>query len=233
MVDVSRRWDGPGLEAWRAAWTPWDAARHLEGIGIPWCVVGGWAVDLFLGRQSRPHDDLEIAIVESDLPAIRTHFSQYALYAVGDGEVLRLPPLAPMPADKHQVWVLDQIAGLWRVDVMQEPGDQRTWVYRRDTAIAASRDRMIDVRDGIPFLRPEGAILYKAKSRRPKDEADFASCLPRGRGCASLSNVRILPTRGLKPWIKIRFAAWSQRPLPGAFPPPCPPGQRGVLRSHG
>ena len=54
-------WDGPGIEAWRA-WSPQEAAARLIGCGAHWCVVGGWAVDLFLGKQTRAHDDLEIAI---------------------------------------------------------------------------------------------------------------------------------------------------------------------------
>jgi hypothetical protein len=32
---------------------------------------------------------------------------------------------------------------------------------------------------GIPFVAPHGALLFKAKAARPKDEADLAACLPR------------------------------------------------------
>jgi hypothetical protein len=38
---------------------------------------------------------------------------------------------------------------------------------------------MQGTRDGVPFLRPEGVLLYKAKLQRPKDEQDFASVLPK------------------------------------------------------
>lgn len=172
-------WDGPGLEAWRGAWTPWEAAEKLAGVDAPWCVVGGWAIDLFLGRETRSHGDLEIAIVRADLPAVRAHLADYRFHAVGDGEVRALAPGEPPPDDRHQTWLLDEAAQLWRMDVMQEPGDHSTWVCRRDETITAPRERMIGVRDGVPYLRPEGVILYKAKSRRPKDEADFAAC--RGR----------------------------------------------------
>jgi hypothetical protein len=36
---------------------------------------------------------------------------------------------------------------------------------------------MIGRRDGVPFLRPHGALLYTAKALRPKDAADFANCV--------------------------------------------------------
>jgi lincosamide nucleotidyltransferase A/C/D/E len=34
-------------------------------------VDGGWGVDALLGRQTRPHDDLDIAVKHSDVPALR------------------------------------------------------------------------------------------------------------------------------------------------------------------
>ena len=33
--------------------------------------------------------------------------------------------------------------------------------------------------DGIPYLRPEICLLFKAKAMRDKDEADFQAALPR------------------------------------------------------
>jgi hypothetical protein len=70
--------------------------------------------------------------------------------------------------------MLDETAGRWRVDVMTEPGDEQTWVYRRDPRITAPRDQMIGRTDGgVAYLRPHGALLYKAARTRPKDEADF------------------------------------------------------------
>jgi hypothetical protein len=61
---------------------------------------------------------------------------------------------------------------------MLQPGNAQTWMFRRDPTLRAPRSRMIGTRDGIPFLKPEGVLLYKAKARRPKDEADFSVCLP-------------------------------------------------------
>ena len=172
-----KHWDGPPLDAWRA-WRPEQAAEQLAGVGIDWCVVGGWSIDLWLGRETRPHDDLEIAILRDDFAAIRTHLNGFELHSVGDGEVRRLAPHDMPPADKHQNWVLDPAANAWRMDIMMESGDAQTWVFRRDPSIRAPRSRMIGTRDGVRFLKPEGALLYKAKAARPKDEADFAACLP-------------------------------------------------------
>jgi len=170
-------WDGPPLDAWRA-WHPREAAAHLAGLDVPWCVVGGWSIDLWLGRETRPHADLEIAIPRGELWRIRRHLREYRFRCVGDGEVRALPDDAAPPPDKHQNWVFDPHANEWRVDVMLEPGDAHTWVFRRDETIRAPRASMIGTRDGIPFLRPHGALLYKAKRAEAKDQLDFAACGP-------------------------------------------------------
>ncbi len=172
-----KQWDGPPLDAWHA-WRPEQAAERLAGLDIPWCVVGGWAIDLWLGRETRMHDDLEIAILRKDFAAVRARLNGYVLHAVGDGEVRKLAPDAATPPDKHQNWVLDPVANAWRMDVMLEPGDADTWVFRRNETIHAPRTRMVASRNGVPFLKAEGALLYKAKAMRPKDEADFNECLP-------------------------------------------------------
>ena len=172
-----KHWDGPPLDAWRA-WRPEQAAQHLTGLGVDWCVVGGWSIDLWLGRETRAHDDLEIAILRDDLAAIRAHLREFDLHSIGDGEVRRLEPGEIPPADKHQNWVLDPAANEWRMDIMMEPGDAHTWVFRRDESIRAPRSKMIGTRNGVRFLKPEGALLYKAKAAREKDQRDFAACLP-------------------------------------------------------
>jgi len=118
------------------------------------------------------------SLLRGDFAAIRNHLSAFQLHSVGDGEVRRLPPEEMPPADKHQNWVLDPAANVWRVDIMMEPGDAQTWMFRRDPSIHAPRSRMIGTRDGVRYLKPEGALLYKAKAARPKDVADFSACLP-------------------------------------------------------
>src|SRR5262245_40400957 len=172
-----KHWDGPPLEAWRA-WHPREAAGVLVGLDIAWCVVGGWSIDLWLGRETRAHADLEIAIARADFDRMREHLYDYVLHSVGDGEVRLLSRDEDPPVDSHQNWVLDPRANEWRMDVMLEPGDAQTWVFRRDESIRAPRRSMIGTRDGIPFLKAHGALLFKAKRAESKDALDFAACLP-------------------------------------------------------
>jgi hypothetical protein len=72
----------------------------------------------------------------------------------------------------------------WRLDVMIDPGTRDTWVFRRDRRIEMPRSGMIFADGDIPYLKPEGVLLYKAKSSRAKDEMDFAACAARLDGGA-------------------------------------------------
>ena len=172
------QWDGPGLDAWRP-WTPAEAAARLEGVAATWCVVGGWSIDLAVDRPTRVHEDLEIATVPTDLASIREHLHPLVFHSVGEGYVQRLAPGADGPPDRHQHWVLDEEADAWRIDVMVEPGDADTWVFRRDPRVHAPRSVMVGTTDdGIPYLRPHGTLLFKAKRSSDKDDADFAIAVP-------------------------------------------------------
>ena len=113
----------------------------------------------------------------------------FECFTAGYGKVTPLPVGAHPAPGLHQVWILEEPARIWRMDILLEPGDTDTWVFRRDETIRRPRSEMVAVStDGIPYLRPEGVLLYKAKASRPKDEADFASCVPLmdGQACCWL-----------------------------------------------
>ena len=48
-----------------------ELIRLLNQNGIGVIVDGGWGVDALLGRQTRRHDDLDIAILHKDVPKLR------------------------------------------------------------------------------------------------------------------------------------------------------------------
>lgn len=48
-----------------------DLVQFLEDNGVEIYVDGGWAVDALLGEQTRPHDDLDVAIPHRYVPGVR------------------------------------------------------------------------------------------------------------------------------------------------------------------
>ena len=78
---------------------PRQVLSLLAGFGMPWWVAGGWAVDLFIGRLTRPHKDIEIAVFRHDQLVLQEHLAGWSLRKVVDhrrvswlpGELLTLP----------------------------------------------------------------------------------------------------------------------------------------------
>ena len=73
------------LDAWDA-WSPHEAARHLEELAAPWYVTAGWALDLFLGAQTREHDDLEIGVPSQRFAEVREALAGFEFVVIGDGK---------------------------------------------------------------------------------------------------------------------------------------------------
>jgi lincosamide nucleotidyltransferase A/C/D/E len=48
-----------------------DLYATLENLGVEIWIDGGWGVDALLGEQSRPHQDLDIAIQQKDVQKLR------------------------------------------------------------------------------------------------------------------------------------------------------------------
>ena len=172
----------PDLSLWDA-WRPEQVAALLAGVQAPWYVAAGWAIDLFLGQESREHEDLEIGVPRERFSEIAERLGGFELF-VPDGGLMGLVwPFdnAPQELDgNHQTWVREPASGRWLLDVFREPSDGDTWIYRRDERIKLPyRDVIERTDDGIPYARPEIVLLFKAKrSTRPKDEADLEAVLP-------------------------------------------------------
>lgn len=163
---------------WSSCWTPGDVARHLDGIATPWCVVAGWALDLFRGTRTRAHGDIEIAIPAARFPEVRDRFPEYVFDTVDGGRIWENASPAVL-AVTHQTWLRDPATGNYLLDVFREPHDGDTWICRRDETIRRPyRDIIHHTQDGIPYLAPEFVLLFKAKHARPKDQTDFDQTIP-------------------------------------------------------
>ncbi|CAL9589563.1 nucleotidyltransferase domain-containing protein [Streptomyces sp. enrichment culture] len=163
---------------WSSCWTPSEVARRLAGIGTPWCVAAGWALDLFRGEQTRAHGDIEIAIPAASFPEVRRRFPGCVFDAVGSGRIWEGAPTEALAA-VHQTWLRDPATGNYLLDVFREPHDGDTWICRRDERIRFPYGEIIHrTREGIPYLAPELVLLFKAKHTRRKDQADFEATVP-------------------------------------------------------
>jgi hypothetical protein len=169
------RWDDAD---WRPS-RPDEVAERLCDVPVPWYLAAGWAIDLFVERERREHEDIEVAVPAGRFEELVPALAELDLYAVGDGEVTRVAEAPQRLADTHQTWGLDRAANVWRLDVFREPSADGRWVCRRDDRIRLRYAELIErTAGGIPFARPEVVLLFKAKAARPKDEQDLRDVLP-------------------------------------------------------
>ena len=68
IARIGRPEDGEAVSAERAA-LAWSMPAHA---GVHSGVIGGWGVDPVLGVQTRDHRDLDLFVLETDVPALFT-----------------------------------------------------------------------------------------------------------------------------------------------------------------
>jgi hypothetical protein len=172
-----------GFEPDVSLWQPWTAQevfQRLRDVREPWYIAGGLAIDLFLGRATREHEDIEIGVPAAAFDSFRPAFADCDLFAVGSGKAHALDAQSEsLLAKTHQTWVRDRATGAWRLDILREPSDGATWIARRHADVRLGyRDLIMKTPSGVPYACPEVVLLFKAKARRAKDEADFDNVLP-------------------------------------------------------
>ena len=62
---------------------------RLEGAGLSVWVDGGWGVDALVGRQTRPHDDLDLVSLLDEVPALERELAALGYERAGGG-----PPMS-------------------------------------------------------------------------------------------------------------------------------------------
>ena len=167
----------PADDAWEA-WSPEHLFVRLDAAGEDWYVVGGWALDLWHGRPTRPHDDLEFSVLVGRSGHYRRHLWDLEFFSAADGRLVHLEPGEEFPKDSWQQWGADMEAGRWRVDMMADRGSPDLWIYKRDPSLSMPRAEAIrSTASGIRYLAPHLVLLFKAKYVREKDQQDFRNAL--------------------------------------------------------
>jgi len=106
-------------------------------------------------------------------------------------------------AGSGQLWLRKSASSLWEYDVLLSPGTADEWIYKRDPTLRLPMAEALWERDGVRYIQPEIQLLYKAKSPRPKDEADFLTTLPHldGRRRAWLREALRKTSPPSHPWL--------------------------------
>lgn len=182
---------------------PDDVARICDVMSTypaPWALCGGWAVDAWLGKHSREHGDIDLAVFVEDQRALHDHLSGWQMLghdeaweAVGgvgannrwwDGtRHLGVPShIHARPPERAGAVPENGIATLedgFLLDIQMNNRTAEAWHLHAEPEITLAFDSAIQTSPwGIPTASPEVLLFYKAQDLRRRDKTDFAALLP-------------------------------------------------------
>ncbi|GAA4893337.1 nucleotidyltransferase domain-containing protein [Streptomyces coeruleoprunus] len=161
---------------------PEDVAEVFAQADFPWWIAGGYAIELAVGHELRPHSDLDVLVLRRDQTLVRGFLADWDLYVAdppGQGKLRPWHPGEVLQPSLHDVWCRRTPKAPWSVQLMLDEAEGTQWVSRRAPAIRRPIDQLGRTSEtGIPYLAPEVQLFYKAKATREKDATDFEAVLP-------------------------------------------------------
>lgn len=157
-------------------YTPGQVRDLLADAPFRWWIAGGWSIEA-AGGAPRMHDDIDIAVLARDLPAVREHLANLHLWEAHEGALRPLRPGDSLRRDREQLWARRDSGSPWVLDILLTPADEDRWLFKRDHRIWLRLDEIGGAVDGISYLRPQITLLHKAGLDRAKDRADLAGVL--------------------------------------------------------
>ena len=135
-------------------------------------IAGGWAIDLHVGKESRIHKDIEIAIFREDQLKLKEYLHDWEFKKAISGEFhpwktkyLELPI--------HELHAENKVSKE-KIEVLLNETYADKWRFRRDMRISSPIKALCNyTSECIPYLSPEIVLLYKVKNTRQKDHQDF------------------------------------------------------------
>lgn len=153
----------------------------MSKCDVSWAVCGGWAIDLFLGHQTRAHGDVDVAVLREDQAHLYAFLAQlrWRIEIAHQGELnpwrgerLELP--------RHGLWCTHQVHKPSFFEVLLNEHDGTHFVFRRAPTIRLELERaLLCDASGVRILAPEIVLLFKSKQwEQDRHAHDFKVALP-------------------------------------------------------
>ena len=177
--------EGHAWHVQKTAWSPLEFVQaELEGLGIPWMVSSGWALDLHVGKPQRLHQDFDVLVWREDQQAILGHLRargwRLSVPVEGryrpqvEGEYLELPSV--------QVHCYRDDMEFDMLDILFAEREGSEWVWRRNREVRMPVEQVALGQNVIRYLNPAIVLLFKSRSGsqypRDKDSSDFERAWP-------------------------------------------------------
>jgi hypothetical protein len=155
--------------------TPAAVAEMLSGCDAGWHIAGGRAARAGASAERR-HEDTDVVVLAKDLDAVREAMRGWHLWENYNGALRPLLPGVPDQAECHQVWVRRNASAPWVLEfLVDRVSTDDEWVFKHDQSVRVPWDQALRHIDGVWYLKPELALLFKAGQDREKDREDLAA----------------------------------------------------------
>ncbi len=177
------------------------AVKLLKGQNFEYAICGGFAIDLFLGYESRKHGDIDILAYWKDRNSIILYMQSmgYKVYEMlggglahhitdinvqeykkrnifcvtNDCELVKITPTDETEINSIEFFHIGQTK-LNFVEILFNNKDETDFLYARNTEVKRKLSKAILHNNDIPYLAPELLLLYKSTdTEREGYQQDF------------------------------------------------------------
>lgn len=157
-------------------------ASHLDQLPCEWAFCGGWAIDLFVGRQTRSRKDVDVAVFRDGQEGVQEYLLRrgWSLEIAHEGVLTTWQPGRTLAPPLHCIWCRREGGRPAFFEVLLNEREGKEFVFRRDSGMRlALHEALLRSESGLPILAPEVVCLYKSSDQTSKgNAADFRAVLP-------------------------------------------------------
>ncbi|RAI82270.1 hypothetical protein BFS35_000885 [Macrococcoides goetzii] len=143
-----------------------------------WYLAGGIALDEFLGRKTRDHEDMDILVNFKYLERILDFFKNYKIYTARNGSLSF--SLFNEVHSTDSLWIAKDDEESFIIQILFFEEEAEHWIYKRDDAVRKRVEEIYFVKNDMKIIQPEIQLLYKLDSSdvREKDLYDYQNVFP-------------------------------------------------------
>lgn len=156
---------------------PDEVAKWLESCPADWWIAGGWAIDLFIGKQNREHSDLDIGCYREDLDHIIDHLPGWQFCAAINKSLREIKHSSELKPEEFGIWARPEGQTKWSMEILLERSRDEFWMYRRDNRITYPKKDLVVRTEQHNCITPAVQLLYKSKALREKDQTDYENVI--------------------------------------------------------
>jgi len=155
---------------------------------ITWAICGGIAIDLFIGKQTRLHKDLDISVFWEDRDIIIEYMlnNQWTVFEPDNGKLREITSVSNDYRTIDNIWCLSKHNKTYTIEHLNDnyyditcntqnqdnfdfieflfnTKKDNQFLYKRNHNITLTlKDSLKTNKEGIPYLSPELVLLYKS-----------------------------------------------------------------------